>query len=118
MIVVAGQHRAAGPSRCGSDANQGCNQEPADVRPPLTVTPSSVGSYSNFTSILEGSNLSCCSLFLVQDPLQLGLELLAGLLQVVYFLRVRLLLGLPPLYCLLLDHLALHLQVAHLTQTS
>ena len=38
---LAGQHRAAGRSRCGSDANQGCNQE-ADVRPPLTVTPSSV----------------------------------------------------------------------------
>ena len=56
---LAGQHRAAGRSRCGSDANQGCNQE-ADVRPPLTVTPSSVMSSSIFTSILGWINDTFC----------------------------------------------------------
>ena len=71
------------------------------------------------------------TLLLVQNSLQLRLELLAGFLQVINLLGVRLkgkhhnrehlqltlshlLLGLPPLPRLLLHHLTLDLQVTHL----
>ena len=56
------------------------------------------------------------ALFLMKDPLQLGLELLTCLLEVINLFRMSLLFRLSSLNRFLLNHLTLNLEVTNLQQ--